>query len=135
VSRLTNLLQDWVSLNAAGDSEVNREALAAALQRACEPLSDEMLRSLPGSPDDAATALVSSALSQRFEGVYLPFDWLESFCTALRLPLAELDNGWDISDGEDVYFCPSALLADDPDSPDDTRPFVRVDQIRRWPDR
>ena len=59
-------------------------------------------------------------------------EWLESFCAAMRLPIAELDSGWDISDGETVYFCPRVMLADDPDSPQDTRAFVRVDQIRRW---
>ena len=47
--------------------------------------------------------------------------------------VAEIDGGWDVSDGEDVYFCPRVMLADDPDSPADTRPFVRLDQIRRWP--
>src|SRR5207244_8621068 len=57
---------------------------------------------------------------------------LESFCAVMRLPIAEIDSGWDISDGEDVYFCPRTMLADDPDSPDDRRAFVRVDQIRRW---
>ena len=52
----------------------------------------------------------------------------------MRLPIAELENGWDVSDGEDVYFCPRVLLADDPDSPDDTRAYVRVDQVTRWPE-
>jgi|ERR1051326_59198 hypothetical protein len=133
--RLTSLLEDWVNLNGSGDSGVDRQALADALLRACDPLTDEMLRSLPGTPEDAAAGLVSGALTERVEGVYLPFEWLESFCTAVRLPLAELDNGWDISDEENVYFCPRVLLADDPDSPDDTRAFVRVDQVKRWPDR
>jgi hypothetical protein len=134
MTRLTSLLDDWVSLNDSRAS-ADRQALADALLRACEPLTDEMLRSLPATPEDADAALRSSALVDRYEGVYLPFDWLESFCAAMRLPLAELDDGWDISDAENVYFCPRALLADDPDSPDDTRPFVRIDQIKRWPDR
>jgi hypothetical protein len=131
---LTSLLNDWVDLNGTAES-TGPQALADALLRACEPLSDEALRSLPGTPEDAAVGLVSSPLAKRFEGVYLPFDWLESFCSALRLPLAELEEGWDVSDGDSVYFCPRALLPDDPDAPDDTRAFVRVDQVRRWPDR
>ena len=50
----------------------------------------------------------------------------------LALTIAELEDGWDISDTEDVYWCPSVSLADDPDSPQDTRAFVRVDAIRKW---
>ena len=122
--RLTSLLADWTELN-GGDAQ----ALAGALLRACEPLSDEALRALPATPEDAAVAITNHA-----DGSLLPFEWLESFCAAQRLPIAELDNGWDISDGEDVYFCPRVDLADDPDSPDDKRPYVRVDQITRWPE-
>ena len=129
--RLTGLLRDWAKLN-AGEQSADGPTLANALLRACEPLSDEALRSLPGTPEDAAAALADSPFAGRAEGVYLPFEWLESFTAALRLPVAELENGWDVSDGEDVYFCPSAYLADDPDSPDDTRAFVRVDQVRLW---
>ena len=61
----------------------------------------------------------------------LTWDWVEPYCAAVRLPMAELDDGWDMSDGEDVYWCPRVNLADDPDSPQDTRPFMRVDQIPR----
>lgn len=125
--RTTSLLAEWAE--ASPDSEV----LADGLLRACGPLNDEQLRTLPGSPEDAATALRSRPFEGRAEGVYLAFEWLESFCGALRLPIAELDNGWDISDGEDVYFCPRVELADDSDTPDDTRAYVRVDQISRWP--
>jgi hypothetical protein len=108
--------------------------LADALLRACEPFTDEMLRTLPATPDDAAASLANSPFADRVDGSYLPFEWVESFCSALRLPVADLEDGWDVSDGEDVYFCPSAELADDPDSPNDTRAFVRVDQITRWPE-
>jgi hypothetical protein len=129
--RLTPLLADWADLNAV-DGPISADALADALLQACDGLSDEVLRALPSTPDDAATTLANSPFADRVEGVYLPIAWLESFCAAMRLPIAELDSGWDISDGESVYFCPRAMLADDPDSPRDTRAFVRVDQIRRW---
>jgi hypothetical protein len=129
--RLTSLLADWADLNAA-DEPVSADALAEALLQACEGLSDEVLRALPGTPDDAAAALTNSPFADRVEGVYLPIAWLETFCAGLRLPIADLDSGWDISDGETVYFCPRAMLADDPDSPQDTRAFVRVDEVRRW---
>src|SRR5437870_3031337 len=127
MARLTSLFAEWADAS-GGDSR----ALAEALSRACEPLTDEQLRALPGTPDDAAATLANSPFAGRAEGSYLPIEWLESLCSALRLPIAELDNGWDISDGEDVYFCPRVLLADDADSPDDTRAYVRVDQISRW---
>jgi len=140
--RLTSLLADWAEMNeaAAGadgqsDAGTDPQALADALLRACEAFTDEMLRTLPATPDDAAASLSTSPFAGRADGSYLPFEWVESFCSALRLPVAELDDGWDISDGEDVYFCPTADLADDPDSPDDTRAFVRVDQVKRWPER
>jgi hypothetical protein len=129
--RLTGLLSKWAALDAADDA-VDGQALADALLRACEGLSDEALRGLPGTPDDAAAALAESPFAGRAEGAYLAWEWLESFCAELRLPVAELEDGWDISDGQEVYFCPRVLLADDPDSPDDTRAFARVDQIRRW---
>lgn len=128
--RLTSLFEDWSEL--AG-SAADGQAHADVLLHACEPLDDEALRSLPATPDDVAAALVAADFSDRVEGVFLPWAWLESFCNALRLPVAELPDGWDISDGEDVYFCPRELLADDPDAPDDRRAFVRLDQIRRWP--
>ena len=129
--RLTSLFADWADLNAV-DGPVSTDALADALLHACEGLPDEVLRALPGTPDDAAATLANSPFADRVEGVYLPVHWLEAFCAALRLPIAELDSGWDISDGETVYFCPGAMLADDPDSPQDTRAFVRVDQVRPW---
>lgn len=129
--RLTSLLADWAALGAS-EAPVDSQALADALLRACESLTDEMLRSLPATPEDAAAAIAGRPFADRVEGAYLPFDWMESFCSAVRLPLAEIDAGWDISDGEDVYLCPRALLADDRDAADDVRPFVRVDQVRRW---
>ncbi len=125
--RFTSLLVDWVGLN-SGDSP--GQAYADALLRACQGLSDEVLRRLPATPDDAAAALAGAPFADRVEGIYLPWDWFEPYSTAVRLPVAELDGGWDISDGEDVYWCPRVNLADDPDSPQDTRPFMRVDQIR-----
>jgi hypothetical protein len=129
--RLTSLLADWAALNAT-DNPVDSQALADALLRACQPLGDEALRNLPGTPEDAAAALSDAPFADRVAGAYLPYEWLESFCSVTRLPLAEIDAGWDISDGEDVYLCQRVMLADDPDSPRDQRPFVRVDQIRRW---
>jgi hypothetical protein len=130
--RLTELFAGWTERDAAADT-VSAQALADALLRASEPLNDEMLRALPATPGDAAIALANSPFADRVDGAYLPIEWLESYCSVLRLPLAEIADGWDISDGEDVYFCPRVMLADDPDSPDETRAFVRVDQIRRWP--
>jgi hypothetical protein len=127
----TSLLADWSSL-LQGPAPVDGEVLAAALVRACAPLSDDALRSLPATPEDAASALADSPFAGRAEGCYLPFEWFESLCSALRLPIADLEDGWDVSDGTDIYFCPRVLLADDVDAPDDTRAFVRVDQIRRW---
>ena len=76
----------------------------------------------------------SQPFADRVDGAYLPSEWLEPYCAELGLPLAEIEGGWDISDGEDVYFCPRVMLADDPDSPDDTRAFARVDAVRRWPE-
>ncbi len=127
----TSLLADWVAI-LEGSSSPDGGALAEALLRACGPLNDEALRGLPATPDDAAAALADSPFAGRAEGCYLPFDWFESLCSALRLPIAELEDGWDVSDGTDIYFCPKVLLADDPDAPDDTRAFVRVDQIHHW---
>ena len=131
MARLTSLLADWAALDGSA-RPVDSQALADALLRACESLSDEMLRSLPATPEDAAAAIADKPFADRLEGAYLPFNWMESFCSAMRLPLAEIDAGWDISDGEDVYLCPRTLLADDADAPEDVRPFVRVDQVRRW---
>jgi hypothetical protein len=129
--RITWLFAEWSDL-AGGDRPADGQTLADALLRACEGLSDEALRALPATPDDAAAALTNVRFADRAEGVYLPIEWLESFCAALRLPIAEIDSGWDISDGEEVYLCPRVDLADDPDSPEDVRAFVRVDQVRRW---
>jgi hypothetical protein len=126
VTRKTTLLVDWVAAPA------DPRALADVLLRACEPLTDEQLGNLAATPEDAAAALARAAFADRVEGCYVPYDWLESFCTAVRLPIAEIERGWDISDGEDVFFCPHVVLADDPDSPEDTRAFVRVDGITLW---
>ena len=125
--QLTYLLVDWVGLNSLDSPG---QAYADALLRACQGLSDEVLRRLPASPDDAAAALAGAPFADRVEGIYLPWDWFEPYCAGLRLPIAELEDGWDISDGEDVYWCPRVNLQDDPESPQDTRPFVRVDHIR-----
>ena len=129
--RLTTLFEDWANL-AGVTGPVDAQALADALLRACQSLTDEMLRGLPATPDDAAASLVASRFADRLEGAYLPIEWLESYASSVRLPLAEIEGGWDISDGDEVYFVPRAMLADDPDSPDDTRAFARIDQIRRW---
>jgi hypothetical protein len=130
VPRLTSLFADWADLDSR--DTVDAGALADALLRASTTLTDEMLRALPATPDDAAAAINADEFADRVEGVYLAGVWLESFCAALGLPIAEIEAGWDISDGEDVYLCPKVMLADDPDSPQDTRAFVRVDRIRRW---
>jgi len=132
MAQLTTLLADWAALN-SGDSPVSAHVLADALLRACEGLSDEVLRSLPATPDEAAAALAGSPFADRVEGAYLPWDWFEPYTANVGLPVAEIDGGWDISDGEDVYWCPRVMLADDTDSPHDTRAFMRVDHIRSWP--
>jgi hypothetical protein len=49
----------------------------------------------------------------------------------LQLPIVELEDGWDVSDGEDAYWCPRVLLVDDPDSPNERRALLRVDMVRR----
>jgi hypothetical protein len=131
--RVTSLFAEWARLDAV-DRSVDSQALADALLRACADLSDEVLRGLPATPDDAAVTLAEQPFADRVEGAYLPAEWLGSYCTLLGLPLAEIEGGWDISDGEDVYFCPRVMLADDPDAPDDTRAFARVDAVRRWPE-
>jgi hypothetical protein len=128
--RLTQLFADWSSLNMSPPASPSD--LADALLRATADLDDEGLRSLPATPEDAAATLREAPFADHVEGAYLPVVWLEAYCAALGLPVAELDNGWDISDGTDVYFCPRVMLADDPDSPGDTRAFVRVDQIQPW---
>src|SRR5207237_4595177 len=125
----TSLFADWADLNAA-DGPVSADALADALLRACDGLSDEVLRALPGTPDDAAATLANSPFADRVEGVYLPISWLESFCAAMRLPIAELDSGWDISDGETVYICSRVMLAYNPANPYDTRYFLCYDMLR-----
>src|SRR5689334_9873974 len=125
MTRLTSLLADWADLN---EAEGTRTAarLADALSQACVALPDRILRALPATPDEAAAAIAATPFADRVEGVYLPWLWFEPYCTELELPIAELDGGWDVSDGEDVYWCQSVLLADDPDSPDDRRAFLRV---------
>lgn len=124
---LTSLLTEW----SASETD-DAQSYADALLRGCAGLSDEALRALPATPDDAAASLVAESPLLSSEGVYLAWAWLEAFCASVGLPVAELEDGWDLSDGEAVYFCPRVDLGD---SEDDLRPFVRVDQIRRWPDR
>jgi len=128
---LTSVLADWAAL-AESDSATSAEAFAQALLRASEPLWDEVLRRLPATPDEAAASMRERPFADRVDGIYLPWAWFEPFCTGLQLPVAELQDGWDIADGEDVFWCPRATLADDPDLPEETRPFVRVDQVRKW---
>ena len=115
---------------------VEGAAVADALLRACAALSDEQYghleRTAGATPDDVALALREAHFANRVPGAYLPVEWLESFCTTLELPLAEVDGGWTVSDGEAAYFCPVVQLADDPDSPEDTRAYVQVDAIQPW---
>jgi hypothetical protein len=129
--RTTSLLADWVSAAEVGSS-TDGEPYAQALLRACEHLSDEVLRQLPATPDEAAAILVEMPFAGSVDGVLLPWAWFEPFCTAQDLSIAELPDGWDIGDGEDVYWCPRVTLADEADVPDDTHAYVRVDQVRRW---
>jgi len=131
--RQTTLLADWAAL-AQADRPMPGQAFADALVRACARLPDEILRVLPALPDDAAATLASEPFAGQHDGAYLAADWLESYTTALALPLAEIDNGWDVSDGESVYFCPIVQLVEDPHERDDRGPFVRLDEIQRWPD-
>ena len=84
------------------------------------------------TPPAGAARLGDSPFADRADGAYLPWQWFEPYCVGMDLPIAELADDWDVSDGEDVYWCPRVLLADDVDSPDDRRAFVRVDGVRRW---
>lgn|SRR5947209_6133873 len=135
MARITSFFADCASL-AADAGAVEGTAVAEALLRACDALSDEryghLERTAGATPDDVALALREAHFADRVAGVYLPADWLESFCTTLELPLAEVEGGWTVSDGEATYFCPVVLLADDPDSPQDTRAYVQADAIRTW---
>jgi hypothetical protein len=133
MARLTTLLAGWVALN-AGELRADGQAFADVLLDACAGLSDDVLRGLPALPEEAAEALASEPFAELLDGAYLASAWLESLSTGLELPLAEIDGGWDLSDGESVYFCPIVHIAEDAHEPADLRPFVRVDQIRRWPD-
>jgi hypothetical protein len=125
------LLADWVALNEQGGA-VSGQTYAEALLRACADLPDEVLRNLPALPDAAAEALASEPFAGRLEGHYLAAEWLESVSSALDLALAEIESGWDIGDGRDVYFCPLVEIAEDSHEPDQLRAFIRVDRIRRW---
>jgi hypothetical protein len=49
-------------------------------------------------PDEAAT-VADSPFADRVAGVYLPWQWFEPYCIGLQLPIAELQGGWDVSDG------------------------------------
>jgi len=128
---LTSLLAAWATLTESG-SPASGDAYADALVRACDGLSHEQLRRLPATPEEAAATIAELPFASRFDGMYLPWAWFEPFCTGLRLPIAELPNGWDVGDGQDTYWCPRATLADDPAQPEETRAFVRVDQVTRW---
>jgi hypothetical protein len=126
--RRTPLFAECAALNARRDG-AHSEDYAEALLRACAPLDDEALRKLPATPDEAAEALLAEPFAGRAPGVLLACEWLESFATALDLPLADVPDGWTISDGQTIFVCPLVSLADDPDSPDDRRPFARLDQV------
>lgn len=128
--RLTTMLMDWAALNTDAGPLTPR-AYADALVLGCQGLAHEVLRHLPAPPDEAAEGVASAPFADRAEGVFLPWVWFESYSAGVGLPVAELETGWDVSDGEDVYWCPRVTLADDPDSPQDTRPFMRLDEVRR----
>jgi hypothetical protein len=135
MARITRFFADCASL-AADAGAVDSAAVADALLNACNSLAEQQYRHLErtagATPDDVALALREAHFADRVPGVYLPATWLESFCTTLELPLADVDGGWTISDGEATYFCPVVQLADDPDSPEDTRAYVQADAIRTW---
>jgi len=139
MAQLTTLFADCAALGAEPDAAVGRgAAVAEAVTRACAALPDDQYRHLErtagATPDDLAAALRDEPFAGRADGAYMPLEWLESFCTALELPLAEVDGGLSIGDGEATYFCPIVELADDPDSPDDRRAYVRADAIQAWAD-
>jgi hypothetical protein len=135
MARITSFFADCASL-AADAGPVEGAAVADALLRACDSVSEGQYRHLErtagATPDDVALALREARFADRVAGVYLPATWLESFCTTLELPLADVEGGWTVSDGETTYFCPVVQLADDPDSPEDTRAYVRADAIQTW---
>jgi len=135
MARITSFFAECASLAAEATADEGT-AVADALLRACDALSDEQYerleRTAGATPDDLALALREAPFADRVPGVYLPVVWLETFCTTLELPLAEVEGGWTISDGQASYFCPVVQLADDPDSPHDTRGFVQADAIRAW---
>jgi hypothetical protein len=137
MARITSFFAECASLAADG-RVVAGMAVADALLRACNALPDKQYRHLErtagATPDDVALALREAHFVDRLAGVYLPADWLESFCTTLDLPLAEVEGGWTVSDGEATYFCPLVQLADDRDSPHDTRAYAQADAIRTWTD-
>jgi hypothetical protein len=133
----TGLFADCAALAAQPESSPRGAAFADVVLRACAALPEDRFRRLERSagatPDDVAALLRDAPFADRVAGNYLPITWLESFCTALELPLAEVDGGWSVSDGEATYYCPIVELADDPDRPSDTRPYVLLDGIRPWP--
>ena len=134
--RVTSLFADCAALATRADGP-SGAAVADAVLRACAALPEAQFRRLErtagATPDDVAAALRDEPFAGRVAGCYLPLEWLESLCTTLELPLAEVEGGWTVSDGETTYFCPVVQLADDPDSPEDTRAYVRADAIRAWP--
>src|SRR5260370_14690180 len=67
----TPLFADWVVLNASGSATAR--ALADALVQACEGLSDEALRALPATPDDAAQAVAGQPFAAPLKGAHFPF--------------------------------------------------------------
>jgi hypothetical protein len=137
MAQLTTLFADCAALGAEPGSDASTgAAVAEAITRACAALPDAQYRRLErtagATPDDVAAALRDEPFADRVAGAYLPLEWLESFCTTLELPLAEVDGGLSIGDGEATYFCPVVQLADDPDSPEETRAYVRADAIQAW---
>jgi hypothetical protein len=135
MAQITRFFAECASLAAQATLDAG-PAIADALLRACDALSDEQFdrleRTAGATPDDVALALREAHFADRVPGAYLPAVWLETFCATLEVPLAEVEGGWTVSDGEASYFCPVVQLADDPDSPRDTRGFVQVDAIRTW---
>ena len=135
MAQVTSFFAECASL-AADAGSVEGATIADALLRACDALSEDeygrLERTAGATPDDVALALREAHFADRVAGVYLPAAWLESFCTTLDVPLAEVEGGWTVSDGEAAYFCPVVQLADDPDSPGDTRAYVQADAIRTW---
>src|SRR6266566_4343507 len=120
--QLTTLLAEWAALNSGHDPV----SPPGACRRAAPSLRGAVRRGAAVGARDSRRGCGSPAsrpFADRVEGVYMPWDWFEQYSAGVRLPVAEIEGGWDISDGEEVYWCPRVMVADDPDSPQDTRAF------------